>query len=665
MFKIRHPVHSLEFTGDLVASRGADEVPYPDDIRTENAASCGYLWRSRTGLMPRSFSNWNEHRRQGVHLFQVPNLPCDALHTLAENASSHQDDQQLSSSFNDLEELVDQLLEGSSPPEGFLSFPTSSSASTAAASRSQPFTPLAFTPYQGPSTSIAGFDPRVDHVGQDSNASMLQTRIQASMPLPTTTTTQPAHLPRYATLQAHAATSNLQLPQCLGQPADQPAAFPSAAFTWQERQECLVESDFNHTPIEYCQLPAAGTNPIQVSLAFSPPLLYWQDRRQWMWHKKWALPTLTVRVCRSDHPVGERLYAFVTAGTLRDDEPGLHDKGLGGECQRLLEVSPQGTAEVSFSRLFFQQTSFNCGNRPFRIVVMILSAPPRLAMPGSFTPSEPSSMHSLRPLVCLCSCPVHVDARKRSKGERPEARDDDVRLVQRQRPTTQQQGQLSDHQHQHQQQQQQQQGGFAGWLGSLTSGIAGQSHQHTAMPPTIPTALMDAAGDSFIEVCADGVVVRMLTSSAFGYTPPQLVGRSLLNIVHPDDHTGLMQTLKALLMMASTHVASTNVDGRYGARGRSSGGGGGGGGGGSNSAPSPKSLRVLHRVLLGLGSAQTPEPVAVDSIVSVSTSNATAPPNTLWLCSRIALPIAADPVTAFSFTVMPAAGGQLAAGPMR
>ena len=71
-----------------------------------------------------------------------------------------------------------------------------------------------------------------------------------------------------------------------------------------------------------------------------------------MWHKKWALPTLTVRVRQragvaQQLAPGERLYAYVSAGTLRDEEPGLHDKGLGGECQRLLELSSQGSAEVS------------------------------------------------------------------------------------------------------------------------------------------------------------------------------------------------------------------------------------------------------------------------------------------------------------------------------
>jgi len=54
-------------------------------------------------------------------------------------------------------------------------------------------------------------------------------------------------------------------------------------------------------------------------------------------------------------------------------------------------------------------------------------------------------------LACVCSPPIIVDARKRTKGERPDADANDVRLVQRQRGASAQAAQ----QQQHQQQQQQ------------------------------------------------------------------------------------------------------------------------------------------------------------------------------------------------------------------
>ena len=159
--------------------------------------------------------------------------------------------------------------------------------------------------------------------------------------------------------------------------------------------------------------------------------------------------------------------------------------------------------------------------------------------------------------------------------------------------------------------------------------------------PTSSTDVVDATGDAFVEVRADGVVVRVLSSSAFGYSPPQLLSRSLLTIVHPDEHSDLLQTLQALLMMASARAAA------------------GAAAGSSSATPTPPatphSLRVLHRVDLGIGGAQTPEPVAVDSIISLASSaDARTPPQTLFVCSRSALPIAADPVRdAFSFRVVP------------
>ena len=67
----------------------------------------------------------------------------------------------------------------------------------------------------------------------------------------------------------------------------------------------------------------------------------------------------------------------------------------------------------------------------------------------------------------------------------------------------------------------------------------------------------------------------------------------------------------------------------------------------------PESVRVLHRVVLGLNTAQPPEIVAVDSIVSVGPSPVPrTPPQTLLVCSRTALPIAADP-SAFAFCALP------------
>ena len=87
---------------------------------------------------------------------------------------------------------------------------------------------------------------------------------------------------------------------------------------------------------------------VQLQVQLQLPLLYWAERRRWMWHKKWTLPKLHVLVSCDGKPVGggymfpgePPVYAVVSAGTLRDGSEGeggsLHDAGLSGECQRRL-----------------------------------------------------------------------------------------------------------------------------------------------------------------------------------------------------------------------------------------------------------------------------------------------------------------------------------------
>ena len=130
---------------------------------------------------------------------------------------------------------------------------------------------------------------------------------------------------------------------------------------------------------------------VQLQVQLQLPLLYWAERRRWMWHKKWTLPKLHVLVSCDGKPVGggymfpgePPVYAVVSAGTLRDGSEGeggsLHDQGLGGECQRRLVAG-----ETTFSSLLFRHTSFNCGNRPFHLVVTVLAPAhhPLAARPG-------------------------------------------------------------------------------------------------------------------------------------------------------------------------------------------------------------------------------------------------------------------------------------------
>ena len=112
-----------------------------------------------------------------------------------------------------------------------------------------------------------------------------------------------------------------------------------------------------------------------------------------------------------------------------------------------------------------------------------------------------------------------------------------------------------------------------------------------------------------------------MTSAAFGYTPTQLLGRSLFTICHADEHSHLIQTMQALLVTANTDRAAAHIAGM-------------------TPEAAARSLRCLHRIIVGLGGDQTPQVVAVDSIFSVSPSLS---PQTFLLSSRRALPVNMDP----------------------
>jgi len=233
---------------------------------------------------------------------------------------------------------------------------------------------------------------------------------------------------------------------------------PPAEFLWQPCNICLIGADGHGRPVDRASLPTSEGSNLRVHVEMSSPLLYWAKRKQWLWHKKWSLPTITVRVNRKDStatndPAGasERLIAVVSAGTLHGDELSeactlqdaqIEDVGLAGTAQLPLELaSHSGALEATFSRLLFQQTSFHCARRPFHLVITILKAPPQTNEPevaapaaapeGAMAISDASEM-PLKPLCCLCSSPVLVDARKRSRTERPTAAGNDVRLINRQ-----------------------------------------------------------------------------------------------------------------------------------------------------------------------------------------------------------------------------------------
>ena len=164
------------------------------------------------------------------------------------------------------------------------------------------------------------------------------------------------------------------------EPATPPTPNESTPFTWSECHN-LIPTDAAGVLVR--QPSAWPVVKLQVQLQL--PLLFWAERRRWMWHKKWTLPKLHVHVSCDGKPVGggwaaagpipggePPVYAVVSAGTLRDGSDGiggsLYDQGLGGDCQRRLVAG-----ETTFSSLLFRHTSFNCGNRPFHLVVTVLA----------------------------------------------------------------------------------------------------------------------------------------------------------------------------------------------------------------------------------------------------------------------------------------------------
>ena len=319
----------------------------------------------------------------------------------------------------------------------------------------------------------------------------------------------------------------------------------------------------------------------------------------------------------------------ITAGTLDHEGQNLEHQGLSGDCRRTVQLGAQGNAEVTFTRLLFQQTSFNVGNRPFHFVVTVFGVqgqPIAATTHGDEAPATEGGS-KLSPLVCLYSSPVRVDARKRSKGERPEASADDVRLASRQRPDPKVSAAVS------------KDGAPAHGAGpnAVAAGANGYGALSNAPMDSVDGSrfsamqIFDASLDALLELRPDGVIVKIMTSTAFGYSAADLLGRSLYTICYRDDCHPLLQTFEALLATANSERAAAHIAGQ--------------------TAPTrPRSLRVLHRVIVGLGGSQGAHLIPVDSIISV---HADLSPQTFVLSSRRALPASADATANSQLQVFP------------
>ena len=647
--------------------------------------------------MPRSFSSWHG-RRPDPKLFNVPNDSPPNAH-LGEGEHDHLD--------VDLQTLVDTLL----GPEDSAAFSASSQPDALAVTNSLVAGTFNFpSPSPTCGLSLGQLTLQGGQAGSSSAALL-------SAPLPTPMEGLQAgglnlqagqnsaeyHLQRIGELQQMAAgAASGGPPGGLNLQGMAPGAPPGAPITLQRNES--ASSNVSQQSLPGTEPPGNDQTPnfrwgacrnliatdaagvlvrqptmwpaVQLQVQLQLPLLYWAERRRWMWHKKWTLPKLHVLVSCDGKPVGggymfpgePPVYAVVSAGTLRDGSEGeggsLHDQGLGGECQRRLVAG-----ETTFSSLLFRHTSFNCGNRPFHLVVAV-HAPahhplavaalrrgeatllPNTAADGA--PGAPSQQQMVS-LACSCSSPIIVDARKRTKGERPEADASDVRLVQRQRGTLAHpqklamQPQPAVHQGQcmppmgaqggYSAQPQMWQppsggpsfGSQGGWA-SQAAAAQGQISVPGAVNPAAEAAvaaaqaaaaatlavgtegdapIFEACGDAVLELGDQFVVTRLLGRTAFGYEPAELVGASIMTILHPSDHQPFMQTAQALLAMA----AGTGEPGE--------------------AAAAPQAVRALHRVFF---KRSTTAEVQVDSIITAVRSTQVGVPPKLIMASRCALP---------------------------
>ena len=169
-------------------------------------------------------------------------------------------------------------------------------------------------------------------------------------------------------------------------PPPPPLPEPPPPFSWSACHN-LTSTDGTGVPVRHPLPTACPAVKVQVKLQL--PLLYSAERRTWLWHKKWRIPKLQVRASCNEKPVGAGLCPFptqhnpsgavgeppvfvvVSAGTLCDASSGgvgLYHQGLSGDRQKRLIAG-----EAGFTSLLFQNTSFNCGNRPFHLVVSVLA----------------------------------------------------------------------------------------------------------------------------------------------------------------------------------------------------------------------------------------------------------------------------------------------------
>ena len=307
--------------------------------------------------MPRSFSGGGFRARPDPKLFAVPYQPEKAF-----KEPEHENETD-AHSIEDLTNWVDNLLENEAAQfvEQEMSTPPEPSPDK------YPFTGAAVQPMRKLPGTFA-LDPFIDQANvwgaQDPLGPVAGTR-------PPCVLTGPG--------------AQVETGVAIQQPPTESEPEEEARFEWLQLTSPLITEDAHGASVKQCTLTGAGGRTYVMRITPNSPLLFWSARRMWMWHRKWTLPAMRVDVEVVGPPhVGPppKLSVMITAGTLPGGAEHLHDAGLDGECQRQLKLDASGRGWVHFSHLLFKHTSFNCGSRPFHLVVTLLAEQP---------PDEPAS----------------------------------------------------------------------------------------------------------------------------------------------------------------------------------------------------------------------------------------------------------------------------------
>lgn len=154
------------------------------------------------------------------------------------------------------------------------------------------------------------------------------------------------------------------------------------------------------------ELPDTSILPsLDVRVHCDKPMLYSETKKQWMWHKKWTLPRISVQLYSQGALLTSAagLAVHIAAAVFNSEDQCFDDVGLTGTT-----TNTAVGGICAFQSLFFKSTSYNHKSQCFHLIVGVTGR-----CGGERT----------RLLGCWASSPIHVDARKRQLSESTAALD--------------------------------------------------------------------------------------------------------------------------------------------------------------------------------------------------------------------------------------------------